>query len=465
MRALDSLRSHYVTSPQWLQSTGGRVLSMIPPPLLYGGTFRQLRMDIERSRHDAAFVDERVHASLRALIARANSTPYYQDALRTIDVHGPAVADLQRLPILTRADVRKNAERMLSVPASHLDARHTSGTTQASLTVYLDKDRSVREWAFVTNVWGRSGFRLTDRRAYLRRGEEGLASDWTWEPGTRELRLTPYRMVPPVMDLFLDLVARYKINYLHGYPSAITLLAAHARKVGWTPSPRLKGVLPISETLLPHQRSIIRQAFGAVSIQPFYGLSEKVALAGEIGGRPDEYEFEPLYGVAEIVDAGGAPVAIGQRGRLIGTGFISMGMPLIRYDTGDLATLIEAPSADNCWRLRARDISSCYAQEYIITNEGGLASAFASRVHDDRVRDFQIVQQSPGRITLRIVPEEGIGPDQLASIPAAVRADFDDLVAVDMTIVEEIPLTAGGKKRFVEQHLDLADYGGADAVK
>ena len=39
------------------------------------------------------------------------------------------------------------------------------------------------------------------------------------------------------------------------------------------------------------------------------------------------YEFEPLYGVTESVDADGRGLtAPGQRGRLIGTGFISMEM-------------------------------------------------------------------------------------------------------------------------------------------
>ena len=40
-------------------------------------------------------------------------------------------------------------------------------------------------------------------------------------------------MVPSVMDEYLELITRFRMAYLHGYPSAITLLAAHARRVGW----------------------------------------------------------------------------------------------------------------------------------------------------------------------------------------------------------------------------------------
>ena len=64
----------------------------------------------------------------------------------------------------------------------------------------------------------------------------------------------------------------------------------------------------------------------------------------------------------------------GRRGGLIGTGFISRSVPLIRYDTGDLATAVAFPSAANSWRLRVRDIGSRYSQDCLVTGEGGLVS-------------------------------------------------------------------------------------------
>lgn len=470
MSALDRLRGNYVHSPRWVQSCGGRLLSLVPPRVLYGRTFRKLQADLDRSQWDASFVERRVCSSLRVLLSRARATAYYSGLLEHIDVDSATISDLLTLPVVTRDTVRRQTEHMLTVPQSELDESMTSGTSQAFLTVYLDRDRSVKEWAFVTGVWSRCGYRLKDRRAVLRHGQDDFhdirSRYWLWEPGTRELRLSPFRMVPQVMDEYLELLGRFRIAYVHGYPSAIALLAAHAARVGWSVPATLRGVLPISESLLPHQRSIIRDGFGPVTVQPFYGLSEKVAFAGEVEGSPDEYEFEPLYGFAEVVDADGNQVAPGQRGRLVGTGFISMGMPLIRYDTGDLATVVELPSRDNCWRLRTTQLVSCYAQDYLVTSEGGLVSATTitgnSYVYNRLAREFQFVQRAAGRATLRVVPEDGVTLEQLRPIARTIGAFTDGLVSVDIEIVDEIPTTARGKRKFVEQHLDLSPFGSVD---
>jgi phenylacetate-CoA ligase len=466
MPALDRLRGYYLHSPRWVQSGGGRLLSVVPPRILYGRTFRGLQADLDRARRDASFVERHVQATLRVMLTRARTTPYYGELLEHIDVRSATTADLARLPILTRDTVRRETERMLCVSKSRLDEARTSGTSQASLSVYLDRDRSVKEWAFVTDVWSRCGYRLTDRRAVLRHGHDDFhsirAKYWLWEPGTRELRLSPLRMVPNVMDEYLELLRRFRIAYVHGYPSAISLLAAHAARVGWSVPATLKGVLPISESLLPHQRATIREGFGPLAIQPFYGLTEKVAFAGEITDDPGDYEFEPLYGLAEVVDAGGHHLGPGQRGRLIGTGFISTGMPLIRYDTGDLATVVELPSAGNCWRLRARDLVSAYAQDYLVTDEGGLVPATAMPTSIGLVREYQYVQSAAGHATLRVVPEDGVTLAQLEPIARTIGSLTDGLMSVDIEIVDEIPTTARGKRKFVEQHLDLSAFGSAD---
>jgi phenylacetate-CoA ligase len=467
MGKIDKVRGFYMGSPPWVHATVGPVLSRVPPSMLYGKTFRRTQADIARSARDAEFVEQRVGASLRALLSCAVATPYYGEALSGIDVATATVADLGRVPITTKDVVRLHTDEMLVVPREQLEASQTSGTSEAFLTVYLDRDRSVREWAFVSHVWYGCGYRLGDRRAVLRHGHSDFANVqakyWVWEPGSGELRLSPLRMVPAVMNEYLDLIRRYRIAFIHGYPSAIALLAAHARNIGWSAPPTLKGVLPISESLLDHQRPIIREGFGDIPIRPSYGLTEKVAFAAEILGQPGHYEFEPLYGIAEVVDAAGRPAGPGQRGRLLGTGFISVGMPLIRYDTGDLATVVELPSAANCWRLRVKDLVSCYRQDYVVTSEGGLVTPTSAYVYNDRlVREFQFAQHEPGRVVLRVIPLDGVTPEQLDFITDKIHSTSGGLITAELEIVDEIPTTARGKRRFVEQHLDLAEFADTD---
>jgi phenylacetate-CoA ligase len=469
MQSLDRLRGYYVHAPAWVQSTGGRLLAKVPPRLLYGETFRRFEADIARSAWDAEFVEGRQRASLATLFALARGTRHYADLLDGVDGGSPSVADLSKLPILDKQQVRQGLNDMLARPRSEMDEVTTGGTSSGvPLVFYLDKNRSVKEWAFITHLWHRAGYELGDRLAVL--GYRGVthlsdvsAKPWSWEPGTRELRLSPFRMVPPVMDAYLEQIERFGIDFIYGYPSVITVLASHARNVGWPLPKGFKGILLMSESIRPFQRQIIAEGFGPVPVLAGYGLSEKVAIAGEMPDSPDEYEFEPLYGVTELVDPEGRPVTVpGEQGRLVGTGFVSMGMPLLRYDTGDLATAVALPSAENCWRLRVRDIVSRYSQEHLVTREGGLVTRVVFNLYSRVANEFQFVQHEPGVALMRVVPERGVDRRELETFVQGINRQTRGAIAIELEIVDELPRTARGKRKLIEQHLDLAQYGLAE---
>ncbi len=469
MQYLDRLRGYYVRAPRWVHTTGGFALAALPPHLIYGRTFREVQAEVGRSEWDAGFVEGRVQASLATVWDHAKRTAYYQELAGSLGGEELTPDNLSRLPILDKESVRRRVQDMLAKPLADMDEVSTGGTSSMMpLTFYLDKDRSVREWAFLTHLWQRFGYEVGDRLAVL--GYRGVthvsrpsSTPWTWEPGTRELRLSPLRMVPPVMDEYLVQIRRFKINFIYGYPSAIAILAAHAASSGWSRPASFKGVLLMSESVRPLQREIIRDGFGGVPVMAGYGLSEKVAIGGEIPGQPDVYEFEPLYGAAELVDAAGNPITEpGQKGRLVGTGFVSLGMPMIRYDTGDLAISVRSPGAENCWRLRVRNITSRHCQDYLVTREKGLISHTVLYPHNRIIRECQFVQDQPGAALLRVVLLPGTSPADLVAFSQKIKERADGLISVHLEPVDEIRLTRRGKRVLVEQHLDLRQYGLAD---
>jgi phenylacetate-CoA ligase len=470
LRLLDIARSAYVKSPPGLRRSVAPFISMMPLSLRYGAVYERWRRDIARARTDLDFSTTTTTKTLRALIEMAaQASPFhsarFKAALgRDFDIRSVEVEDLMSLPILTKAELRSAGEAALTVPARKLARNCTSGSNgEEPFAFYVDRDRSVREFAFVNDAWTRAGYTRTEARCVLKgfrmKGAEDRLCEW--EPALNELRLCVFPMSRADVAHYIDLIDARGIRFLHGYPSAIEVLSRHMLALRRSFKLPIKGILPISEPLYDHQRAVIREALGHVAFAPFYGLSEKALFAREIS--EDVYEFEPLYGLAELVDDAGAPIVTpGMEGRLVGTGLISSGMPFIRYDTEDRATLVEAGTRANGWRMKVETIRPRRKPGFFIGRAGNRIIATNFPPQDPAffrgIGEFQFVQCEPGKAVIRYVAAEGGSEGDAERIRAALEAKADGHMAFTLERVQCLASGSQGKRAFIDQQLDLARY-------
>ena len=121
-------------------------------------------------------------------------------------------------------------------------------------------------------------------------------------------------------------LAEYSPEFLHGYPSAISLLAHWVLRQGLRGhGPCIKAALLGSEGCTPEQREVIEDAF-QTRVFSWYGHSERLILGGECQHTSDYHQF-PDYGWLEILDEDGNEVAVGERGEIVGTGFLTASCP------------------------------------------------------------------------------------------------------------------------------------------
>lgn len=463
---LDKLRGAYVQLPPPVRGILAPLLSAVPVSLRYGGAYRETRRMIERSRHDAGFVETCVRDGLRDVMKRAAAgSRHFAPLLRAVygasfDPEAFAPETLEELPVLTKAEIAARPEAFLVAPEGACDVRNTSGSSgRPPAKIFLERGRSVREMAFVHHIWSQIGYRLGDGRAVLRDHAGNLdrgPARWRYDPALRELWLSPFHLSESVMDEHLDLLRRFETRFLYGVPSAISILAGHALRRRWRSPKSLRAVLTASETLFPEQRSVIAKAFGAVPVLAFYGMTERVGIAGELMDEPDVYEFEPLYGVAELVDDDGRRVIeAGRRGRIICTGLFSRVMSLIRYDVGDRATLVRPAGADNCYRLRVSGIRSRWSQEFLVGRDGELISP----VMIDQANyygvfcEHQYYQETPGKAVLQAVLCEGVAPGDIARVMAPIHHRVGDVLDIRVEPVEALPVGRTGKRRMIDQRI------------
>jgi phenylacetate-CoA ligase len=279
----------------------------------------------------------------------------------------------------------------------------------------------------------------------------------------RELRLSVFPMTTDDAASYLDLIDQYGIRFLYGYVSAIELFCRKLQLLDRAPRLPIKGIMPISEPLFIHQRRFISRILGDPPFACFYGLSEKVLFAAEAADQQGIYQFNPLYGLAELVDEEGALVIEpGREGRLVGTGFLSTGMPFIRYDTGDFARLVERPSAENGQRLRVEALAPRRKPDYLVAADGNRVVTVDLTPENPRfydgVAEFQLYQREPGKVVIRYILAPAGSLEDAERLARNLGVRCQQRIEFTIEQVERIASGRGGKRAFIEQQLDLARY-------
>lgn len=472
MKPMDILRSFYVRSPRFVREMAKPLVAHLPAGMKFGGTYADWRARIARAAIDPQFAHEQHTAALRALLAKAHrGSPFYRALID--EAFGPRfnaatfpLADLCRLPVLDRQSLRQAGEAALAVPRWQVDEAETNGSNiDPPFVFYLDKDRSPREMAFVYDAWSRIGFAENNMRATLRgfHLENGRAEPFEWDAALRELKLAVFPMTMEDVTAYLDEIDRRCIRFLYGYPSAIELLCRRMQQLGRTPRTDILGIMPISEPLYDHQRRLIRSILGDVAFGVFYGLSEKTAFAVEVPGDEGLYEFNPLYGVTELVDERGQPVVeLGREGRIVGTGFLSTGMPFIRYDTGDFGKLVELPTPANGQRLRVRSLAPRRKPDFLISFDGQRIVTVDLTSEDPSVfvgmAEIQFYQDTPGEVEIRYVLDSEGRLADIERFRAYLMERCQGHLTFRLAAVSQIAAGRGGKRAFIDQRLDVERY-------
>jgi len=227
----------------------------------------------------------------------------------------------------------------------------------------------------------------------------------------------------------------------------------------------LKVVITTAEVLGEANRNLIAEAYG-VPVYDSYGLREAGFIGQECAAGTMHTTDEQL--ILETIDPETLQPTDGE-GELVVTNLVGPAMPLIRYRTGDIVRLSDAPCP--CGRsLRRVEISGGRMLDFVVTSQGrwvgGVAFIYTMRAIRGVVK-FQIRQEKVGAIVARIVTDEDFQPNGVDEIKRVLglRLGCDD--RIDVEIVDDIQPAASGKYRpvisKVAEQLRQSDALGAGA--
>lgn len=410
----------------------------------------------------------------RLLVHAYRHVPYYRDAIDTCRGDPTSLAQPERftrLPVLTRATIRKNLARLCTKASAknRLRPNSTSGSTGEPLVFYTDDRLAAYLTASVIRNKEWTGWCMSAREASL----WGAPLDATKALNLRgrihgavtgSLLLSAYDLTEDAMDRYILSIAGFKPMLLVSYPSILEIFTEHCKKRN-ARFTSLRAIITSAETLWPHQRGTIEDGFGTAVFNR-YGCREVGDIAHECSAHSGLHVNADFVHI-EIVDGAGNPCKPGETGDVLVTCLENYGMPLIRYAIGDRGSWAIRPVCQCGRGLPLLDAIEGRSLDVVRTRTGlhigGTYWTILLRSRPGFAR-FQVVQDTLDGVTIRFVPDGHFDEAILKYYSARIKEKCGDEFEVAFQKEEEIERTGAGKRRFVVSHAGQpCDVASADS--
>ncbi|MDO8450865.1 MAG: phenylacetate--CoA ligase family protein [Rhodoferax sp.] len=406
------------------------------------------------------------------LVEVGQRVPYYRRLFKHLDFDPNTVRStqaLRALPLLTKPDIRENVEDMKADGHGPLTRYNTGGSSGEPLIFYMGKARkshdvaakwrATRWWGVDIGdpelvVWG-SPIELgaQDR---VRRLRDGLM---------RSHLLPAFEMSPQNLDRFVAAIQSARPAMLFGYPSSLSVIAAHARQKNLAMDRLgIRVVFVTSEKLYDAQRAIISEVFGC-SVANGYGARDAGFIAHECPSGSLHISAEDI--VVETVQPDGTPAAVGELGEIVVTHMATGDFPFVRYRTGDMGVLGHEPCI--CGRsLPVLKEVQGRTTDFVVARNGnvmhGLALIYTVRDLPG-VERFKIEQMTMNQTIVKVVAGSTFGAAEEARIIRDFKSRLGEEVDIRVDKVNDIANEISGKFRYVVSHVKaFANEKGANGA-
>jgi phenylacetate-CoA ligase len=407
-----------------------------------------------------AEVDSLQFEALRRLVAYAEvNCPYYRETwgelgLGSAALHGPD--DFRRWPVIDREVIGRERVRMRTTePGARIRAKSTGGSTGTPLHFDLDDESLDRRNAAWHRGYDWAGAGPGTRQFYLWGVPLGVRPRWkVWKDEVYN-RLIYRRLVVNTFELsdatapdILRRLNRHRPEVIVAYTNPLYVFARWLDGRGLTVA-RPRSIVVGAEKLHDFQRTLIERVFDAPVFET-YGSREFMLIGAECDRHEGLHLTEENL-LVEVLDEAGRPTPDGEEGDVVVTDLTNRGMPFIRYANGDRA--VAGWGDCTCGRglpLLRKVVGR--RLDVLQTPDGRrVPGEFFPHLIKDfaAVRRFQVVQEAPDSVELRLVLNGALGEPERRRLEQEIVGVLGPAVRFRVRTVDEIPLTSAGKHRVV----------------
>lgn len=398
---------------------------------------------------DKDLTDYRDRRLQKIILHAYNNVPYYT---RTFDELGISpmdiknLDDLKVLPILNKKILRENHEDFIArnIPRKDMLLQTTSGSTGTSLHIMSTKQSINEQWA----VWWRYrralGINFNDWCAYFASrpvvpSNQSKPPFWRVNYPGKQLHFSGFHGTEENYFEYFKKLKSSGIKWIHGYPSSITPFASFMIENDLTLGNQIQFVTTGGENIYEYQRSIILKAFG-VPAYSHYGLTEGAANFSE--NQEGELIIDEDFAAVEFLRNNDGTHNI------IGTNLTNYAMPLIRWNTDDLAT-VDSSFDDFNIRRTIEFVDGRNAEYIILPNGTKIGTLSALFTETKTFVEAQLYQKSNYDLIIRVVKTVGDSSDDELKVRKLLKERIGDSINIEFSYLNKIPRSKNGKLRYV----------------
>ena len=347
---------------------------------------------------------ERLQETARRVYA---INPFYKQKFDELDILPEdikSIEDIKRLPFTKKQDLRDHYPfGLFCVPMSEVVRVHSSSGTTGKPTVVGYNAHDMKVWGEVmARVYTMSGANADDvvHNGY---GYGLFTGGLGFHYGAEHVGATVVPASGGFTDRQLMLMRDFGATVLACTPSFALHMAEVAARAGndFQKDYKLKSGIFGAEPTSPGLKAEVAKAWG-IKYHEVYGLSEIIGPGVSCSCEHSDrlHIFEDHF-LAEIIDPKtGETMPDGERGELVITTLTKQALPIIRYRTGDITSIVKEPC--KCGRTHARMESIVgRADDMLIVNGVNIYPSQVEHVianSDGVTLNYQIIADKKGHL-------------------------------------------------------------------
>lgn len=384
-------------------------------------------------------------AHLNRLIKHAIETTAFYKGLNN-------AKNISDFPVIKKTVIQDNFELFQSYSFKGKDnfKVSTSGSTGVPFFLYQNTDKRHRNHADVIYFFKKGGFNIGNKLYELEvwRGHNRKGNLKLWLQNVEQFDIS--RLTDERIEEFLELLKNDKQanKTLLGFASAHEMISQYLERHNlFFKDLGIKSVVANSEYLNPYTKSTMAKHLNTPVLSR-YSSEEIGIIAQQTLNSPTSFVINHAsYHVELLQFEKDESVKLGEFGRIVVTDLFNYAMPIIRYDTGDIAKL----GLDQNGVMQF-DLIEGRKMDVIFDSQGNLVSSFVVYTkfykYYSLLKQYQFIQQGEKEYEVKL----NLHGDNFlfeADLVHDIKSDFGEDAKVVISYVDEIPALASGKRRKV----------------